>query len=114
MAVRFVPSPSKTPFRDALRRQAVALAVLVAGFAVTALVALQSSRLHGEAELAMFKESAEQRAARVHAILADELPIAGIVRVAPQGLVHRRVGGLVVWDGWFDVTACRLDELPAP
>lgn len=48
------------------------------------------------------------------AILADELPIAGIVRVAPQGLVHHRVAGVVVWDGWFDVTACRLVADPAP
>lgn len=48
------------------------------------------------------------------AILADELPIAGIVRLAPQGLVHHRVAGVVVWDGWFDVTACRLVADPAP
>lgn len=46
--------------------------------------------------------------------LADELPIAGLVRVAPQGLVHRRVAGVVVWDGWFDVTACSLIADPLP
>lgn len=44
------------------------------------------------------------------AALADELPIAGIVAAAPQGLVHRRVRGVVPWDGWFDVTAVSLSE----
>jgi hypothetical protein len=42
------------------------------------------------------------------AALAEEQPIAGIVAAAPQGLVHRRVQGLVVWDGWFDVAALSL------
>jgi peptide/nickel transport system substrate-binding protein len=35
-------------------------------------------------------------------VFADEVPIAGIVSAAPQGLVHRRIAGLRVWDGWFD------------
>ncbi|MBK7534121.1 MAG: hypothetical protein IPI49_01875 [Myxococcales bacterium] len=33
----------------------------------------------------------------------DEVPIAGIVAAAPQGLVHRRISGVRVWDGWFDL-----------
>lgn len=43
------------------------------------------------------------------AALAEAWPIAGIVADAPQGLVHRRVQGLKVWDGWFDLSALRLD-----
>lgn len=35
----------------------------------------------------------------------DEVPIAGIVAAAPQGLVHRRLQGLQVWDGWLDLRA---------
>ena len=43
------------------------------------------------------------------AALAEVWPIAGIVADAPQGLVHRRVQGLKVWDGWFDLSALKLD-----
>ncbi len=39
------------------------------------------------------------------AALADEVPVAGLVAGAPQGLVHRRVQGVVVWDGWIDLPA---------
>ncbi len=42
------------------------------------------------------------------AALADELPVAGLVAAAPQGLVHRRVGGVVVWDGWVDLLQLSL------
>lgn len=42
------------------------------------------------------------------AALADEVPVTGIVAVAPQGLIHRRVVGAVPWDGWLDVTALAL------
>ena len=45
--------------------------------------------------------------------LADELPLAGIVAVAPQGLVHRRVQGVVPWDGWLDLRALSLSPDPA-
>ncbi len=41
--------------------------------------------------------------------LGEAWPVAGIVADAPQGLVHRRVLGLRVWDGWFDVASLRLD-----
>lgn len=34
-----------------------------------------------------------------------EVPIAGIVAASPRGLAHRRLHGLRVWDGWFDVRA---------
>jgi peptide/nickel transport system substrate-binding protein len=46
------------------------------------------------------------------AALADDTPLSGIVAAAPQGLVHRRVLGIVPWDGWFDVTA--LSFAPDP
>lgn len=42
------------------------------------------------------------------AALADEVPIAGLVANAPQGLIHRRVRGVVVWDGWLDLSALSL------
>lgn len=35
----------------------------------------------------------------------DEVPIAGVVAAAPQGLVHRRLQGVQVWDGWIDLRA---------
>ncbi|MBE7454195.1 MAG: hypothetical protein HS111_36700 [Kofleriaceae bacterium] len=43
------------------------------------------------------------------AALADEAPLAGLVALAPQGLLHRRVTGAVVWDGWIDLRALALD-----
>jgi peptide/nickel transport system substrate-binding protein len=42
--------------------------------------------------------------------LADAWPLAGIVADAPRGLVHKRVKGVRVWDGWLDVAALSLDE----
>ncbi|HVV88092.1 MAG TPA: ABC transporter substrate-binding protein, partial [Kofleriaceae bacterium] len=47
------------------------------------------------------------------AALAEDMPLSGIVALAPQGLVHRRVKGLVPWDGWFDLTALSLEADPA-
>ncbi len=44
------------------------------------------------------------------AALAEVWPIAGIVADAPQGLVHRDVQGVRVWDGWIDLTQLRLDR----
>jgi peptide/nickel transport system substrate-binding protein len=41
--------------------------------------------------------------------LAEVFPIAGIVADSPHGLVHRRVRGLKVWDGWIDLAALSLD-----
>jgi peptide/nickel transport system substrate-binding protein len=37
-------------------------------------------------------------------------PIAGIVADAPQGLLQRRVKGVVIGDGWFDLTQVSLAE----
>ena len=42
------------------------------------------------------------------AALLESWPIAGIVTDASQGLVHKRVQGIRVWDGWFDVAALSL------
>jgi ABC-type transport system substrate-binding protein len=44
------------------------------------------------------------------AALAEVWPLAGVVAEAPQGLVHRRVAGVVAWDGWIDLTALRFEE----
>jgi peptide/nickel transport system substrate-binding protein len=43
-------------------------------------------------------------AAEIAAAFAEAMPLAPIVAAAPQGLVHRRVKGVVVWDGWVDLT----------
>ncbi len=40
--------------------------------------------------------------------LEESWPIAGIVADAPQGLVHQRVEGVRVWDGWLDLTQLKL------
>lgn len=40
--------------------------------------------------------------------VAASMPIAGLIEPSPQGLVHRRVSGVVVWDGWFDLRALKL------
>ncbi len=37
------------------------------------------------------------------AALEESWPIAGIVTDAPQGLIHRRVQGVRIWDGWIDL-----------
>ena len=44
------------------------------------------------------------------AALAETWPLAGIVAAAPQGLVHRRVEGVVVWDGWIDLRKLRFSQ----
>jgi len=38
------------------------------------------------------------------AALEESWPIAGIVAEAPQGLIHHRVEGARVWNGWLDLT----------
>ncbi len=40
--------------------------------------------------------------------LEESWPILGIIADAPQGLVHRRVQGVKVWDGWIDLSQLRL------
>jgi peptide/nickel transport system substrate-binding protein len=46
----------------------------------------------------------------LEAALAEAWPIAGIVADAPQGLVHRHVQGVHVWDGWIDLARLALAE----
>ncbi len=43
------------------------------------------------------------------AALNESWVIAGIVADAPQGLVHKRVRGIRVWDGWFDVASLSFE-----
>ncbi len=50
-----------------------------------------------------------QQIGELAAAVADTLPIAGLVEPSPQGLVHRRVRDLVVWDGWFDLRKLSLN-----
>ena len=44
--------------------------------------------------------------------LGEAWSLAGIVAEAPQGLVHRRVKNVRVWDGWIDVAALAFDDKP--
>ena len=44
--------------------------------------------------------------------LGETWSLAGIVAEAPQGLVHRRVKNVRVWDGWIDVAALAFDDKP--
>lgn len=48
------------------------------------------------------------------AALAESWPIAGIVADAPQGLVHRRLENVKVWDGWIDLSQLRFAESAEP
>lgn len=50
--------------------------------------------------------------AELAAGLAETWPIAGIVADAPRGLIHRRVQGVRVWDGWIDFTQLKFDAQP--
>jgi hypothetical protein len=40
--------------------------------------------------------------------LAESWPIAGITADSPQGLIHRRVENVKVWDGWIDLSQLRF------
>jgi len=42
------------------------------------------------------------------AALAESWPLAGIVADAPKGLIHKRVQGVKVWDGWIDLRGLTL------
>jgi ABC-type transport system substrate-binding protein len=42
------------------------------------------------------------------AALDESWPIAGITADAPQGLIHRRVENVKVWDGWIDLSQLRF------
>ncbi len=47
-------------------------------------------------------------AGELAAAIDEAMPLAAIVAEAPQGLVHQRVQGVVVWDGWIDLTRLSL------
>lgn len=53
------------------------------------------------------QERAQLAPELIHAF-EEVVPIAGIVAAAPQGLVHRRISGVTVWDGWFDLRPLSL------
>ena len=48
-------------------------------------------------------------AGELAAALAEVWPMAGIVADAPQGLVHKRVKGVRVFDGWIDLGALSFE-----
>ena len=48
-------------------------------------------------------------AGELAAALAEVWPLAGIVADAPQGLVHKRVKGVKVWDGWIELGALSFE-----
>lgn len=50
-----------------------------------------------------------KHAAELALALADEQPFVALAAPEPRGLVHRRVSGVVVWDGWIDLSALSLD-----
>jgi ABC-type transport system substrate-binding protein len=54
----------------------------------------------------------EKASGELATALAESWPMAGIVAEAPQGLVHRRVQNVKVWDGWIDLSQLKLDESP--
>ncbi len=43
-------------------------------------------------------------ASELAAAFGETWPLAGIVMDAPQGLIHRRVKNVKIWDGWIDLT----------
>jgi peptide/nickel transport system substrate-binding protein len=51
----------------------------------------------------------EKLAPELAASLAETWPIAGIVADAPQGLVHKRLDNVRVWDGWLDLSVLSFD-----
>jgi peptide/nickel transport system substrate-binding protein len=42
--------------------------------------------------------------------LDESWPFAGIVAEAPQGLIHRRVENVKIWDGWIDLSVLKLAQ----
>lgn len=54
----------------------------------------------------------EKLAAELAAGLGEAWSLAGIVADAPQGLVHRRVKNVRVWDGWIDLPSLAFDAAP--
>jgi peptide/nickel transport system substrate-binding protein len=67
---------------------------------------------HALAALDEVWDPAERTAlgAEVAAAFTDAMPWAPIVAAAPQGLVHRRVLGVTVWNGWIDLTRLSLSN----
>jgi peptide/nickel transport system substrate-binding protein len=46
--------------------------------------------------------------------LAESWPIAGIVADAPQGLIHRRLRNVRIWNGWIDLSQLTFAEDTRP
>ncbi len=52
------------------------------------------------------------RMAELAQVLAETWPLAPIVAADPYGLIHRRVRGVVVWNGWISLRALSLSPGP--
>ncbi|HTM21811.1 MAG TPA: ABC transporter substrate-binding protein [Kofleriaceae bacterium] len=50
------------------------------------------------------------RMAALSTALADTWPLSGVVAPEPAGLIHKRVRGAVVWNGWISLTEISLAE----
>jgi peptide/nickel transport system substrate-binding protein len=55
-----------------------------------------------------------RHAAELALAIADEQPIVALAAAQPRGLIHRRVTGVVVWDGWIDLTRLAFDPKNDP
>jgi len=44
------------------------------------------------------------------AAFGETWPLAGITAAAPQGLVHRRLKNVKIWDGWIDLALLGFDD----
>ncbi len=51
-------------------------------------------------------------AGELGAALAETWPLAGIVAAAPQGLIHRRLQNVKIWDGWIDLALLSFSAEP--
>jgi ABC-type transport system substrate-binding protein len=80
---------------------------------VTPLLRERSPRVdHALDALAGVWEPGNRRklAGELTAALGESWPLVGIVADAPHGLVHHRVKGVKVWDGWIDLSRLRLAD----
>jgi peptide/nickel transport system substrate-binding protein len=88
---------------------------LVAGKAATRPAQPQVDRVLDMMGAAWDPGERAKLAKELAAALAESWPIAGIVADAPQGLVHRRLQNVKVWNGWVDLSQLKFAaEAKAP
>lgn len=84
------------------------IAEMIAGGGRAAQAQLPIARILDELRTAWSPDERWKRGPDVVAALAETWPISGIVAEAPQGLVHKRVANVRVWNGWIDLSALSL------